>query len=79
MDIPGIVKLDALQHERNFDQLKTWYAHWGTMTEERSKVNFLMMLKSRRDNNNDALAEQAFGTLAHGWMSEKYANGQASD
>ena len=72
---PVSVKLGALQHERDFDQAAAWLEHWTTLIEERSKVNFLVMLKGRRDNNNDYKAGQAFATLATQWIDERYLNG----
>jgi hypothetical protein len=65
------IKLDTLQHERGFDQQNAWHNHWGTLTSESAKANFLLMLKSRRDHNGDVQAGVAFSSLANKWILEK--------
>jgi len=64
--------LSALQHEREHSKPKAWIEHWGTINSEPAKVNFLMMLKSRRDNYRDQEAGGVLNYLVELWLGEEY-------
>lgn len=63
--------MGVLQHERDFTQVKAWMQHWPKLGSEDAKVNFLVMLKTRRDQFEDAHAGECFKTLAGMWIEER--------
>ena len=63
--------LGDLQHDRDFTQIKAWMQHWPKLGSEQAKVNFLVMLKTRRDQFEDAHAGECFKTLAARWIEER--------
>lgn len=63
--------LGTLQHERDFTQIKAWMQHWPKLGSEDAKVNFLVMLKRRRDQFEDKHAGEVFKTLAERWIEER--------
>lgn len=64
--------LSPLQHERQHSVEDAWIAQWNAMLSEEAKINFLMMLKERRDLQKDDVARRALLNLASRWISEKY-------
>ena len=64
--------MSALQHERDFTQIKAWRQHWPTLQSEAAKMNFLIMLKMRRDQFDDLHAAVVFKELAAQWIDERY-------
>lgn len=64
--------MGALQHERDFTQINAWRNHWPTIESEQAKVNFLMMIKSRRDQFDDLHAAVALKELTAKWLEEKF-------
>ena len=70
-NIPLAPDLGELQHERDFTQIKAWMQHWPKLGSEEAKVNFLVMLKTRRDQFEDAHAGECFKTLAAKWIEER--------
>ena len=71
LNAPLAPDLCMLQHERDFSQIKAWMQHWPKLGSEEAKVNFLVMLKRRRDQFDDAHAGECFKTLAGKWVEER--------
>ena len=61
-----------MQHERNHSVEEAWVSQWNAMASEEAKINFLVMLKERRDMQKDDTARRALLNLASRWISEKY-------
>jgi hypothetical protein len=64
--------LGTLQHEREFDQRNAWVEHWARLQDDQTKVNFLLMLKARRDSHDDKQARFTLNHLTQMWLNEKY-------
>jgi hypothetical protein len=64
--------LSPLQHERKHSTEEAWVARWENMVNEDSKINFLAMLKERRDLRGDDSAGRVLLELNQRWLSEKY-------
>ena len=68
----NVVDFSTLQHERGHNRPKFWIDHWHTIKEERTKLNFLMMLKGRRDMHGDKDADGTLNYLVEQWLHEQY-------
>lgn len=64
--------LEPLQHEKGWTQVAAWRAHWNALTDEQLKVNFLLMLKERRDLMRDKAAGDVLAELAELWVFEAF-------
>jgi hypothetical protein len=65
-------EMGTLQHERDFSYVNAYLNHWSKLETEQSKMNFLVMLKARRDQCNDEAARDVLKELAVKWVEEKY-------
>lgn len=64
--------LDAMQHEKGWTQRDAWLDHWTKLTSDQVKVDFLLMLKERRDRQRDDVARDVFTVLAAAWATERF-------
>lgn len=51
---------------------KDWERFYATRDTDRARVEFLLMLKERRDKYQDSEASKMFSLLAARWMAEKF-------
>lgn len=54
------------------DVTKDWERFYDTRDTDRAKVEFLLMLKGRRDRYRDSDASKMFSLLAARWVAEKF-------
>ncbi len=66
------MKLGNLQHERGFSQVDAWMSHWESLLDDRSKADFLLMLKERGSRQKDEQTIGVFRHLAGMWIDESY-------
>lgn len=51
---------------------KDWERFYDSRTSDRAKVEFLLMLKERRDRYQDSDAGKMFSKLSVRWMTERF-------
>jgi hypothetical protein len=61
-----------LKSDQGVDNAFEYRRYFDTLKSEESKMQFLLMLKSRRDLHRDATATVLLPELAERWISEKW-------
>ena len=54
------------------DVMRDWERYYDERSDDRGKVDFLLMLKERRDRYQDSDAGKTFSKLVTRWMTEKF-------
>ena len=57
---------------QNQDFASEYRKYWSMLKTEKAKLDFLLMLKERRDRYQDSDAGKTFSKLVTRWMTEKF-------
>lgn len=60
--------------DSRIDYEKQYRDHFAALMSEKQKVDFLLMLKERRDRNRDAIAGSILLELCGHWIADKFVS-----